>query len=61
MSPAQAEKKVGKSVATSSGFKVLISKSDGKPTLVKDSDKRKPLEFGDAESKFADFAKGGDE
>ena len=57
MSPAQATKKVGKSVATSPPFKALILKSDGKPTLVRDSDKREPLEFGDAESKFADFVK----
>lgn len=57
MSPAQATKKVGKTVAASPPFQALIIKPEGKPTLVKESDKRQPLEFKNAESKFAAFAK----
>lgn len=61
MSPAQATKKVGKTVAASFPFQALIIKPEGKSTLVKESDKRQPLEFGNAESKFAEFIGEGNE
>ena len=57
MSPPQAEKKLGKKVTRDATFLLLIEKTPGKPTLVKESDKRKAIQFGDAETKFAEFAK----
>lgn len=61
MSPSQAEKKLGRIIAKAKDFLALITKPPGKPTLVRDNDKRKALQFGSAESKFAEFAEGGKE
>ena len=57
MSPTQVGKKVSKEEAKNKAFQALIIKPPGKNTLVPVNDKRKALEFGDAESKFADFVK----
>lgn len=58
-SPAQAEKVIGKKVASQDKeLQALIKKPEGKPTLVPEEDKREPLSFQSVEEKFAPFATG---
>ena len=60
MSPAKAEKKIGKKNAKTDEFFALVDKPEGKPTLVPEEDKRKSLDFESVEDKFAPFAAGSD-
>jgi hypothetical protein len=55
MSPTQAEKKLGRELASSEEFKAFVVKPKGKPTLVEESDKREPLKYQNAAETFADF------
>lgn len=55
MSPAQAEKKLGKKISKETKFQNLIHKPEGKPTLVPEADKREALHFKTAEDTFTSY------
>jgi hypothetical protein len=55
ISPAQAEKKLGAKIKKDSEFQKLITKPEGKPTLVKETDKRPAIQYRGAQEIFADF------
>jgi len=55
ISPAQAEKKVGKHWKSDPDFLNLIDKKEGKPTLVKNDDPREALTFQSATEIFKEF------
>jgi len=54
MSPAQVEKKWGKAIKSLPEFQELIVKTEGNPSLVKDSNKKPALSFKTAEQVFQD-------
>ena len=54
-SPTQVEKLIGKKNMTEED-KDLVIKPEGKPTLVKETDKRDAIEYQNAEEKFSQFA-----
>jgi len=56
LSPAKAEKKVGRALSKTKEFQELIIKPEGKPTMVHESDKREALIFETASEKFAKHA-----
>lgn len=55
VSPAQAEKKVGKQWKKHSDFLALIDRKEGNPALVPEHDKRPPLVFDTPEEKFKNY------
>lgn len=58
MSPTQVERKLGRINTQIQGFKNLIIKPPGKPTLVPETDKRQPIQADNAESVFNKYVTG---